>query len=130
MAAPERFAESQIPLEPPAPSIHSPSRPTREACSTVAIRGEADSNADIEKPAQITPIQKWRVHCSGPSPDTARLVWVLPRPYAAPHCLSVAGADRPQAVCNASGRVCRTVERTNDAGRQVVQASNSMRSEV
>jgi hypothetical protein len=37
MAAPERFAESQIPLAPRAPSIHGPSRHSRLVRETVAI---------------------------------------------------------------------------------------------
>src|SRR5258707_15685548 len=35
MTAPERFADSQIPLAPRAPSIHDPLRKWRDACSKV-----------------------------------------------------------------------------------------------
>ena len=42
MAAPERFAESQIPLAPRAPSIHGPSRTSGEVRVESAKRGIAD----------------------------------------------------------------------------------------
>src|SRR5271169_5470058 len=40
MAAPERFADSQIPLAPRAPSIHGPFRKPRATTAATAFRGE------------------------------------------------------------------------------------------
>jgi hypothetical protein len=48
MTAPERFADSQIPLAPRAPSIHDPKRQFAAAQRCVGYRGEADKPDRLE----------------------------------------------------------------------------------
>src|SRR5262245_15210232 len=46
MTAPERFADSQIPLAPRAPSIHDPFETSADATATAACEGQADQRSE------------------------------------------------------------------------------------
>jgi hypothetical protein len=64
MAAPERFAESQIPLAPRAPSIHGPSRTWRD------VRAESEMRLPVQR---TLPSGYWQFQLMSTRPGGPRL---------------------------------------------------------
>ena len=65
MAAPERFAESQIALAPRAPSIHGPSRHFAAAQQSVAFRGYSDRRMSALETSKMTIFLPDSRYCHG-----------------------------------------------------------------
>jgi hypothetical protein len=79
MAAPERFAESQIPLAPRAPSIHGPLRPKAKAgaCPQLAEHGRAGAAphlTSVRNRSKFRPPRSSVVH----SDPNSLICWQLP----------------------------------------------------